>query len=29
MSGFLGAMNALFTNFSGVLESLKLQKEGT
>lgn len=28
MSMFLGAMNALFTNFAGVLESLKAQKEG-
>jgi large subunit ribosomal protein L10 len=27
MSMFLGAMNALLTNFAGVLESLKAQKE--
>ena len=28
LSMFLGAMNALLTNFAGVLESLKAQKEG-
>lgn len=28
LSMFLGAMNSLLTNFAGVLESLKAQKEG-
>ena len=28
LSMFLGAMNALLTNFAGVLEALKAQKEG-
>jgi len=28
LSAFLGAMNALFTNFAGVMESLRAQKEG-
>ena len=28
LSSFLGALNALLTNFAGVLESLRTQKEG-